>query len=252
MFNTQSEKRIILIIQARMGSTRLPNKVMLDLAGEPLLGRILERVKHTRLINKIVVAIPTNKQDDVIVSLAQKYNVECFRGSENDLVDWYFQASKKFKADLIVRFPADNPIPEPLEFDRLIKYHLQSDNDFLSNICNFMGNGYPDGIGAEIFSYHSLEYIWENVHDPYHREHVATNYYDYLNNKHAEHTKFKVGTFNCPSEISRPDLILDVNTEDEYFFIRQIYNSIYSRNNLFHITDVIDWYDNVYKNKKEK
>ena len=114
-----------------------------------------------------------------------------------------------------------------------------------------MRNGYPDGIGVEIFTFNSLEYIWKNVKESYNREHVATNYYDYINDKPAKHTSFKVGTINCPTEISRPDLVLDINTKEEYLFIRQLYDYLYPRDPLFHITDVIDWYDNVYKNKKE-
>ena len=252
MHKTIQEQNIILIIQARMGSTRLPKKMMLDLAGAPLLERILERVKRVRLINKIVVAIPVNEQDDVLEQVTLKCKVECFRGSENDLVDRYYQASKKFRADLILRLPADNPIPEPDEYDSLITYHCQSNNDFSSNIYNFMGNGYPDGIGVEIFTFNSLEYIWKNVNNPYYREHIAINYYDYLNNEPPKHTNFKVGTINCPTEISRPDLVLDVNTQEEYLFIKQLYDYIYPRNPLFKIADVIDWYDNVYNNNKKK
>jgi spore coat polysaccharide biosynthesis protein SpsF (cytidylyltransferase family) len=141
-------------------------------------------------------------------------------------------------------------VPEPTEYENLIYYHLQSDNDFSSNIYNFMGNGYPDGIGVEIFSFNSLQYIWENINDPYHREHIATNYYDYINNKPANHTNFKIGTINCRPEISRPDLILDVNTAEEYDFIRQLYDYLYPKNPMFSIIDVINWFDTIYNKRR--
>ena len=144
--------KVVLIIQARMGSTRLPGKSMMDLAGYPLVGRILERVKRAKNIDEIVLATSDKNKDDILVELANEYHVSSFRGSENDLVDRYYKAAKCFKADIILRLPADNPCPEPSEYDRLIEYQLGSNKDFSSNICNFMGNGYPDGIGVEAFT----------------------------------------------------------------------------------------------------
>ena len=238
---------IVLIVQARMGSTRLHNKMMLDLAGKPLIGRVLERVKKASLINKIVLAIPDTPFDDVLEKIATEYGVECFRGSENDLVDRYYQAAKKFNADIIARLPADNPIPEWDEYDRIIQLHLESDNNFSSNIYNFMDNEYPDGIGVEVFNFDSLEYIWKNIKNPVNREHIATNFYDYLNQTKPGHTNFKIGTVKCPVEIRRPDLVFDVNTEKEYLFIKQIYEYFMPNTPDFKIPQVINWYDNVYK-----
>ena len=130
--------KVVLIIQARMGSTRLPGKSMMDLAGAPLVGRILERVKRANKINQVVLATSDQKQDDILEKLADDYDVFCFRGSENDLVDRYYQCAKSLKADVVLRLPADNPCPEPSEYDRLIEYHIESGNDFSSNIPLFV------------------------------------------------------------------------------------------------------------------
>jgi spore coat polysaccharide biosynthesis protein SpsF len=238
---------IVLIIQARMGSTRLPGKSMMDLAGAPLVGRLLERVKKANKINQIVLATSDQKKDDILQKLACDYRVDYFRGSENDLVDRYYQCAKLFKADIVLRLPADNPCPEPSEYDRLIKYHLESDNDFSSNICNFMNNGYPDGIGVEAFSFSSLEKIWNNESNAEKREHVALNYYDYINDKIPIGSLFKVGTIKCLEEYSRTDIVLDVNTQAEYRLIKKLYDNLYTLNPNFSFAEVIKWYD---KNKE--
>ena len=236
--------KVVLIIQARMGSTRLPGKSMMDLAGAPLVGRILERVKRAKNIDEIVVATSNKNKDDILVELANKYHVSSFRGSENDLVDRYYKAAKCFKADIILRLPADNPCPEPSEYDRLIEYQLGSNKDFSSNICNFMGNGYPDGIGVEAFTFKALEEVWKTETDSEKREHVALNFYDYVNDKLPNESSFTVGTISCPNKYARPDIVLDVNTETDYQMMKKLYEYIIPMNPNFTFTNVIDWYDN--------
>lgn len=236
---------IVLIIQARIGSSRLPKKMLLDLAGKTVIERVIERVKKVKYINKIVLAIPDTKENDDLEKIAFKNKIECFKGNENDLVDRYYQAALKYKADLVLRLPGDNPIPDPKEYEKLIKFHMNSNFDFSSNIMNFKNNGYPDGIGVEIFTFESLKYIWENVKNEFNREHVATNYYDYINDKYPNHTNFNIGTINCSSEIRRPNLCLDINTKSEYIFINKIFE--YFKNSEFTTLDLINWYDNKYK-----
>ena len=147
-----SKKTVVLVIQARMNSSRFPNKSMSDLCGAPLIERIIQRVKRAKKIGKIILATTKRKDDDVLVKIGKSYKIDVFRGSENDLVDRYYQSIRKRNFNHVLRLPADNPIPDPIEYDRLIEYHLKTDNDFSSNICNFMNNGYPDGIGVEIFT----------------------------------------------------------------------------------------------------
>ena len=174
---------IILIIQARQGSTRLPRKMLLDLAGKTVIERVIERVKKVNKLNKIILAIPNTNENEELAKIAYKHGIECFKGSENDLIDRFYKAAVKYKADLILRVPGDNPLPDPKEYDKLIEFHSNSKFDFTSNIINFMDNGYPDGIGVEIFTFESLKFIWKNINNEFYREHVATNYYDYINDK---------------------------------------------------------------------
>lgn len=239
--------RIVLIVQARMGSTRLPGKMLLDLAGQPLIARIIERVKRVRGLDAIVVATTENPEDDELVRVASQFGVESFRGARDDLVDRYYQAAKTFEAEIVLRLPGDNPCPEPEAFERLVESHRRGRAHFSSNITQVGGNRWPDGIGVEAFGFDVLEDVWNTVRDPFRREHVALNFYDYLNQKPADPTRFTVGTVECPPAWCRPDLVLDVNTAAEYDFMRQLYEDLYPRNRRFHITDIIDWFDNIYR-----
>ena len=218
-----SKNYLVLIIQARMNSKRFPNKVISDLSGTPLIERILQRVKKVKKIEKIIIATTKRKEDDILVEIAKSNKVEAFRGSENDLVDRYYQAVKDKNFSHILRLPADNPIPDPSEYNRLINYHLKTDNDFSSNICNFMRNGYPDGFGVEIFTVNSLKKIWKNEKRKKFREHIALNFYDYKKDKKNLKFNFKIGTVKCPKKISRPKLVFEVNYYKDYLFIKQIY-----------------------------
>ncbi len=238
-----TKPRVVLILQARMGSTRLPGKSMMDLAGAPLVVRMIERIRRCTRVDQVVLATTQKPEDDVLEKVAYSYGITAFRGSESDLVDRYYQAALAFKADVIVRIPGDNPAPEPDEIDRVILYHLQSNNDFSSNYPDVLDNGYPDGIGAEVFSFEALDRVWKTVSDPRNREHPHTNFYE-----HPE--IFKIGTIECPPEFRRPDIILDVNTPEQYEFMAQMYDYLYSRNPKFGILDIIQWYDEVYRNNK--
>ena len=229
-----------------MGSTRLPGKTMFDLAGQPLIGRMLERVKRVRGLDGIVVATTERREDDVLVQVADAYGVESFRGSEDDLVDRYYQAAKACAARTVLRLPADNPCPEPEAFERLIEAHGRSGVCFSSNIMQVDGNQWPDGIGVEAFQFDVLHDIWRTETAPQRREHLASNFYDYLNQEPADPARFSIGTVECPPAWRRPELALDVNTAGDYEFMRRLYQDLYPRNGLFGIGDIIEWYDKHY------
>lgn len=248
-----AEKRVVLVIQARMGSTRLPGKSMMDLAGAPLVGRILERVKRCRCIDEIVLAIPDTKKDAVLGDLGAQYGVSVFIGSENDLLERYFQAALAANADIVGRLPADNATPEPAEIDRIADHHRQlSHRAFSSNLTTVGDNNYPDGIGAEMFDFSLLADARARNPDIRQREHVHLNFFDYSTQKPVDRNWCPVSTIPCPEAFARPDLVLDVNTESQYEFMRQLYGALYPKNPNFHITDIIAWYDAVYRSTLAK
>lgn len=241
------KKHVVLIIQARMGSTRLPGKSMMELAGVPLVGRILERVKRCKRLDDIVLAIPDTAGDRVLGQLGRDYGVQVFAGSENDLVERYYQAAMASGADVVGRLPADNPTPEPSEIDRIAEHHLALGcRGFSSNLSVIDDSGYPDGIGAEMFDFSLLAEARERHTDARQREHVHLNFFDYGKQQAVDSAWCPISTIKCPAEFRRPDLVLDVNTQEQYEFMRQLYADLYPANPDFHITDIIRWYDNAY------
>lgn len=240
-------KRAVLIIQARMGSTRLPGKSMMNLAGKPLVGRILERVKRCKLVDEIVLAIPDTPEDDMLGQLGKEHDVAVFAGCENDLVERYYLAALEHGADLIVRLPADNATPEPTEIDRIIAHHrILGRPGFSSNLSVINNSGYPDGIGAEVFDFGLLADARDRHTDPLQREHVHLNFFDYAKQQPVDESWCPISTITCPDAFRRPDLVLDVNTLQQYEFMRDLYGFLYPRNPEFHITDIIKWYDEIY------
>lgn len=243
--------RVVLIIQARMGSSRLPGKSIMDLAGAPLVGRILERVKRCRLLDDIVLAIPDTEKDRVLQGLGEQYGVKVFAGSENDLVERYYQAALWSKADIVGRLPADNATPEPAEIDRIVEHHMSlGRRGFSSNLSVIGDSEYPDGIGAEMFDFSLLEEARARHADPRQREHVHLNFYDYGTGRPVDAEWCPVSTIKCPEGFRRPDLVLDVNTPEQYEFMRQLYEYLYPVNPEFHVTDTIRWYDDIYMKTK--
>ena len=240
--------KVVLIIQARMGSKRLPGKSMLDLAGKPLIFRIIERVKRCKKIDKIVLAIPNTKENKILLKIGQTSEITVFEGSENNLLERYYKAAVMNSAKYIVRLPADNAVPEPNEIDKIISHHLSLNRrGFSSNLSSFFNSGYPDGIGAEIFDFSLLSEAYYKENNLEFQEHIHLNFFDYSSEKPKDPKWCPISTIECPLEYRRPELVLDINTYSQYLFINDLYNYFYKVKPEFTIKDIIDWYDNVYK-----
>ena len=176
------KKKIICIIQARYSSTRFPGKI-LKKANEKLtiLEFLIERLKKSNRISEIVVACSNNPKDEMIISICNKMNIRYFRGSENNVLDRYYKASKKFKADIIVRITSDCPLMDPVLIDNFIKIFLQKKNlDFLSNTIE---RTFPNGLDIEILTHKSLHAIWKKCSNVFEKEHVTPLLYTNKNFK---------------------------------------------------------------------
>ena len=235
----------VLVIQARIGSTRLPAKVLLPLAGKPLISRLVERVLDCKTVDEVVVAIPENYENDILNKVLLSSGAEIYRGSENDVLDRYYQASRKYNADYILRIPADNPVPCSEEIDRVVNFHLKNNCfGFSSNLAEVHNSRYPDGIGAEIFSFDNLASAWENRKaGSESSEHVHLNFYDYKKKMKNTNFKFDIDSPLCPESFARPDVILDVNTLAQYLFIAEMYEDLYDAQMHFKIEQIVKWYD---------
>ena len=240
--------KVVLIVQARMGSKRLPGKSILPLAGEPMIGRILERIIRCNNTDDIILAVPRNKENDILEKIGKKYDINVYRGSENNILERFYKAALKSNADYIVRLPADNATPEPKEIDKIIDHHLKlKRRGFSSNLSSFFDSGYPDGIGAEIFDFSLLEESYFKINNQEKLEHVHLNFFNYATETSVNKLWCPISTIKCPNQYRRPDIILDVNTYPQYLFMEKLYASLYDNNPNFSIVDIVNWYDNVYK-----
>lgn len=229
--------KVVCIIQARMGSTRLPGKVMKKIKGKSILYYVVERVKQARLINQILIATTTNKQDDVIVEEAERLHVKCFRGSEQDVLSRYYYSAKKFDADVIVRVTSDCPLIDPKITDEIISYYLKNDDYSLVTNAgpNIEKRTFPRGLDTEVFSFGVLEEAFNNANKQYQREHVTPLIYE-------TPEKFKVFFIKAEEKLKRPDIRITVDTKKDFELVSKIINHFDSID--FDTEDVMNFLEN--------
>lgn len=228
-----NDNKVVAIVQARMGSTRLPGKVLTDVAGKPMLWHMLNRLKLSNKIDNIVLAIPSSVQNDRLEDLAKGLKLHCFRGSEEDVLDRYYKAAVKFGGEVIVRLTADCPLIDPRMTDRIIEEHLNSDVDYTSS---GISRTFPWGLGAEVFSFDALERAYEEAKLDYEREHVTPYIYQHPN-------LFKIKAIEATGKLRRPDLRLTVDTEEDLRLIKEIFKRLYRDDQAFYTEDIIDLLD---------
>lgn len=168
---------IVCISQARMTSTRLPGKVLMEVCGKSLLDYHVERLSRSNLIDKLVVATTSNDTDDPIVSYCEKKNIPSFRGSETDVLERFYHCAKLYKADVVVRVTSDCPLIDPVLVDAVIEQYLER-SDRVDYVA-LDDDKFPRGLDVEVFSFAALQAAYEKGQEPYHREHVTP--YIYLN-----------------------------------------------------------------------
>ncbi len=165
-----SEGPVVAIIQARMGSSRLPGKSLAEIEKRPMLWHVIERVKRARLVDRVVVATSVASADDAIEEMCRQNGVPCYRGSENDVLDRFYLAARAEKPATVVRITADCPLIDPEVIDRVVGRFENGDLDYASNA---MVRSYPDGLDTEVFSFSALERAWHEASKTSEREHVT-------------------------------------------------------------------------------
>lgn len=210
--------KTVAIIQARMGSTRLPNKVLAEIAGQPMLGHVVRRVQQCQTVNQVVVATSVSPADDAIEQLCAEYGIACFRGSEDDVLDRYYQAAKACGAEVVVRLTGDCPLIDPEVIDLVVRAFKQGRYDYVSNILRYT---FPDGLDTEVFSFPALQQAWLEAKKPSEREHVTP----YL--RHSG--KFKVHNVISDVDLSPQGHRWTVDEPADLDFIRQVYRSFAPR-----------------------
>lgn len=196
----------VAIIQARMGSHRLPGKVMMDLGGKPVIQRIIDRVKKIPLINQIVLAVPDEDASKPLAKIAQASGIECVQGSEHDVLWRYHLAADATNADLIMRLTADNPLIDWTICNQVLSLALRARCHYVSNVPDG-GRTFPRGLDCEVFTRQMLDMAHKHAIDGYDREHVTP--WIRRNAKHQE-------KIFCPEDLSEYRLTLDTKDDLEY------------------------------------
>lgn len=226
----EKDRKIIVIIQAHMSSTRLPGKVLKEFCGEPALFRMIERVRHCRLLDDIIIATSTLECDDIIVDYCNKWNVHTFRGSDSDVLSRYWGAACMYPADVYVRMTSDCPLIDPEWADRTIQYFLDHDFRYVSNAVGDMPPTVPEGIGLEVFEASLLEEAYNNSTEHYEHEHVTPYMY---------WKQSSLGALPFPFDASKVRITLD--TQEDYEVISAVYDALYRPGNDFTVFEIIDF-----------
>jgi len=221
---------IIAIIQARMGSTRLPKKVLMDLDGKTALEFMVERVRKSVLVDKVVVATTINKEDDQILNLCLEKNIDCYCGSENDVLDRYYQAAVNYNGDLIVRLTSDCPLIDPKLIDSTIKLYQHNNVDFASNTVPPDKKKFPDGTDVEVFSFALLKEAWKKAVDLKAREHVT---FYFWKNENKFQTKLLENSENWG------DYRITIDYPEDLKLVREIIKKLNKENKFGYIDEII-------------
>ncbi|MFW6030246.1 MAG: cytidylyltransferase domain-containing protein [Halanaerobiales bacterium] len=226
-----------VIIQARMGSTRLPGKVMKELKGKPVLWHDIQRIRQSKLIDEIIIATTTEEQDRVIYQKALEWGVKAFRGSEEDVLKRYYDAAAENDVDTVVRITSDCPLIDPQVIDEIIKYYEAHNYTLVTNASSDLENRtYPRGLDTEVFSFEVLEEAFNQAEEKYQREHVTPYIYENYDD---------IYYYKNDKDLSGFRLTLD--TKEDYELIKAIYDKLYLGKHDFYLNEIIELLDN---NKK--
>lgn len=224
------EMRTLAIIQARMASTRLPGKVLRNLCGQPVLYHIIQRVKRMEHIDNVIVATSEHETDEPVFEFARGQGIDCFRGSEGDVLERFAQAAQAFDAkpeDVIMRLTADNPFVDPGVCGELLSYFDKHSFSYAATA------GYPLGIGAEVFTGQALQEAHKNARKAYEREHVTPFLY---------RPGQVYGTLRSAVDLSHVRLTID--TPEDYQAAQNIYDALYGKDPNFGFLEIMDYLDN--------
>lgn len=223
--------RVVCIVQARLGSSRLPGKVLKKICGKTILEHDINILKLVGNIDEIVIATTVEAQDDKIVDEASRLGIKYFRGSEKDVLSRYYFAAKENKADVVVRVTSDCPCLDYNIIEDMINI-FSGKLGTVDYMNNTMERTYPRGYDAEIFTFNVLEIAFKNAKKDYEREHVTPYIYD-LNNK------FRILIYKSSNDYSKYRVTLD--TKEDFEVIEAIYDSLFKGEKYFLLNEVVEF-----------
>lgn len=232
---------IIAIIQARMGSTRLPGKVLMEVNDRPLLAYQLDRILKSKKLDRVIVATSTLEKDGVIESFCKSYGVDCYRGSEDDVMGRYYECAKQYNPDAIVRITADCPLIDPEIIDKVVQKFKDNNVDFCANTVPPETSKFPDGSDVEVFSMSSLECAHREVKDAYYRENVTFQFWQDESYTSSQYTKVK--------DWSKYRITVDY--PEDFEVVKYVLNELKNNKIFGSLKEVIDIIDGNHEIKKK-
>lgn len=224
---------ILVVVQARMTSSRLPGKVLLPILGEPMLVRMIERLRLVETPFQLVVATSTDPADDVLEALCRDYQIDCFRGDMADCLDRHYQAAVQYKADVVVKIPSDCPLIDPRIVDQVLRVYLADPGqyDFVSNLHP---PSWPDGNDVEIMTFDCLKATWHEATKPLEREHTTPYIWDTPGRFRIANVVWQTGLDYAMSHR------FTIDYQADYNFIEQVFLELYPENPRFSCEDIVD------------
>ncbi len=223
--------KIVAVIQARMGSTRLAGKVMKEIMNKPMIQHIYNRLNEVKTVDEVVIATTLDTRDKVIVEFAKKNGIKCYAGSEKDLVDRMYQTADRFEATAIIRVTADCPLVDPVIVESVASTLLDYDYDYVSTWTP-QSRSYPHGLDVDGYSMKCLKRLWHEVKDPLLREWIPFNIHEH---PHEFHVKV------LPNDEDLSGLRLTVDYEEDLILIHKIYDSLYREDRIFCMDEIIEF-----------
>jgi spore coat polysaccharide biosynthesis protein SpsF len=214
--------KVLVVVQARTGSHRLPGKVLRPLAGAPLLLRMIERVRAARARFDLVVATTWRAEDDAVEDLCADAGAACYRGHPTDLLDRHYRAAREAGADLVVKIPSDCPLVDPAVIDLVLDCFLIDPErfDFVSNLHPAT---WPDGNDVEVMRFAALEAAWREARSPWEREHTTPFLWD-------QPERFRIGNVRWPTGLDHSMTHrFTVDYPEDLAFVRAVYDALWSR-----------------------
>ena len=230
---------IHIIVQARVGSSRLPNKVMKKLEDKIVLQHVIDRLKLSKYANEIIICTTQKREDDVISDFCLINKIKLYRGSELNVLERYYDTAKHYNTDIIVRVTSDCPLIDVSYIDMMIDYFLKSDLNYLGPKY-FGKHKFPDGFNGEVFWFDILEEAYLNAKDNQ-KEHVTT----YIINKYKKEDFVYPILYKRYKNLNFSNLHLSLDTEFDYKMMQDIFRNVYLKKNNFSLEDVLKYLNKI-------
>ncbi|WP_192910124.1 cytidylyltransferase domain-containing protein [Mucilaginibacter ginsenosidivorax] len=226
-------EKIVIIVQARMASSRLPGKVMLPILGKSLLARMIERLQMMQHKADIIIATSENEEDDVIVKEALELNIPSYRGSLGNLLDRHYQAARRFKADIVLKIPSDCPLIDPRIIDQVLEYFFANRGKY-DYVSNLHPATWPDGNDVEVMTMACLKQAWENAGRPLELEHTTPYIWENPLIFSIGNVSWKTGLDYSMSHR------FTIDYPEDYYFIEKVYSELYPICHQFSCQDILN------------